>query len=104
MRAFGITEPEVSVMVPVIVSSAACAIQMVARPNTTVLITGESGTGKDLVAQEIHLLNPRKKVPLVIVELYSHERRATWWSRRQPTSWLASRGPFYQAARTITQR
>ena len=43
------------------------AIQMVAARNTTVLITGESGTGKDLVAQEIHLLSPRKRDPLVIV-------------------------------------
>lgn len=43
------------------------AIQMVAVRNTTVLITGESGTGKDLVAQEIHQLSPRKKKPLVIV-------------------------------------
>jgi transposase len=32
------------------------------------------------------------------------ERRSTWWSQRQPTSWLASPGPFYQAARTIAQR
>jgi transcriptional regulator with GAF, ATPase, and Fis domain len=43
------------------------AIQMVAVRNTTVLITGESGTGKDLVAQEIHSLSPRSKQPLVIV-------------------------------------
>jgi transcriptional regulator with GAF, ATPase, and Fis domain len=43
------------------------AIQMVAVRDTTVLITGESGTGKDLVAQEIHLLSLRKKQPLVIV-------------------------------------
>jgi transcriptional regulator with GAF, ATPase, and Fis domain len=43
------------------------AIQMVAVHDATVLITGESGTGKDLVAQEIHLLSPRKKQPLVIV-------------------------------------
>lgn len=43
------------------------AIQMVAVRDATVLITGESGTGKDLVAQEIHLLSPRKKQPLVIV-------------------------------------
>jgi transcriptional regulator with GAF, ATPase, and Fis domain len=43
------------------------AIQMVAVRDTTVLITGESGTGKDLVAQEIHRLSSRKKQPLVIV-------------------------------------
>lgn len=43
------------------------AIQMVAVRDTTVLITGESGTGKDLVAQEIHLLSLRRKQPLVIV-------------------------------------
>jgi transcriptional regulator with GAF, ATPase, and Fis domain len=43
------------------------AIQMVAARDTTVLITGESGTGKDLVAQEIHLLSTRKKQPLVVV-------------------------------------
>jgi transcriptional regulator with GAF, ATPase, and Fis domain len=43
------------------------AVQMVAVRDTTVLITGESGTGKDLVAQEIHLLSSRKKQPLVVV-------------------------------------
>ena len=43
------------------------AIRMVAVRQTTVLITGESGTGKDLVAQEIHLLSPRRKQPLVVV-------------------------------------
>jgi DNA-binding NtrC family response regulator len=42
-------------------------IRMVAVRDTTVLITGESGTGKDLVAQEIHLLSPRRKQPLVVV-------------------------------------
>jgi transcriptional regulator with GAF, ATPase, and Fis domain len=43
------------------------AIRMVAVRDTTVLVTGESGTGKDLVAQELHLLSPRKKQPLVVV-------------------------------------
>jgi DNA-binding NtrC family response regulator len=41
--------------------------RMVALRDTTVLITGESGTGKDLVAQEIHLLSPRRKQPFVVV-------------------------------------
>jgi transcriptional regulator with GAF, ATPase, and Fis domain len=41
--------------------------RMVAPRDTTVLITGESGTGKDLVAQEIHQVSPRRKQPFVIV-------------------------------------
>jgi len=41
--------------------------RMVAVRDTTVLVTGESGTGKDLVAQEIHLISPRRKQPFVVV-------------------------------------
>jgi transcriptional regulator with GAF, ATPase, and Fis domain len=41
--------------------------RMVAARDTTVLVTGESGTGKDLVAQEIHLISPRRKQPFVVV-------------------------------------
>jgi transcriptional regulator with GAF, ATPase, and Fis domain len=41
--------------------------RMVATRDTTVLITGESGTGKDLVAQEIHLLSSRRNQPFVVV-------------------------------------
>jgi transcriptional regulator with GAF, ATPase, and Fis domain len=40
---------------------------MVARRDTTVLVTGESGTGKDLVAQAIHLISPRQKQPMVVI-------------------------------------
>jgi DNA-binding NtrC family response regulator len=42
-------------------------IRLVAVRDTTVLITGESGTGKDLAAQQIHLMSPRKKQPFVVV-------------------------------------
>jgi DNA-binding NtrC family response regulator len=41
--------------------------RMVAVRDTTVLVTGESGTGKDLVAQEIHQLSGRRKQPFVVV-------------------------------------
>jgi transcriptional regulator with GAF, ATPase, and Fis domain len=41
--------------------------RMVALRDTTVLVTGESGTGKDLVAQEIHLISPRRRQPFVVV-------------------------------------
>jgi DNA-binding NtrC family response regulator len=41
--------------------------RMVASRDTTVLVTGESGTGKDLVAQEIHLISPRRNQPFIVV-------------------------------------
>jgi transcriptional regulator with GAF, ATPase, and Fis domain len=42
-------------------------VRMVSGRDTTVLIMGESGTGKDLVAQEIHLNSPRRKQPFIVV-------------------------------------
>ena len=41
--------------------------RMVAGRDTTVLITGESGTGKDLIAQQIHQISTRRKQPFVVV-------------------------------------
>lgn len=40
-------------------------IQKIADSASTVLITGESGTGKDLVARAIHNHSPRKDKPLI---------------------------------------
>ena len=41
--------------------------RMVAVRDTTVLVTGESGTGKDMIAQEIHLISARRNQPFVVV-------------------------------------
>jgi len=42
-------------------------IETVARTNSTILLTGESGTGKGLVAQAIHFHSLRRDKPLVAV-------------------------------------
>lgn len=41
--------------------------RLVAVRSTTVLLTGETGTGKELVAKAIHVLSPRQKQPFITV-------------------------------------
>jgi DNA-binding NtrC family response regulator len=42
-------------------------IEKIAATKATVLITGESGAGKELVAEALHYLSPRQDEPLVKV-------------------------------------
>lgn len=63
-------------------------VEQIAASNTTVLILGETGTGKELAARAIHNLSPRKKRALIKVncaalpanliesELFGHEKGA----------------------------
>jgi formate hydrogenlyase transcriptional activator len=63
-------------------------VRQVARVETTVLLTGETGTGKELVARAIHDGSPRRERPLIKVncgaipqglvesELFGHEKGA----------------------------
>lgn len=44
-------------------------VRKVAKTNTNILITGENGTGKELVAREIHRLSDRSNEVLVTVDM-----------------------------------
>jgi DNA-binding NtrC family response regulator len=46
-------------------------VEIFAPTNETILIVGETGTGKDLVAKKVHDLSPRKDKPYVAVNLAS---------------------------------
>ena len=63
-------------------------LERVARTELTVMVTGETGTGKELVSRAIHQRSPRKDGPFVVFdcgavarnliesELFGHERGA----------------------------
>ena len=80
------------------------ALDRYARAEANLLITGETGSGKDLVARTLHDLSPRATAPFVVVdcpglpaslfesELFGHERGAF------TDATVARPGRFEQAA------
>jgi len=84
-------------------------VELVAPSEATVLLLGETGTGKELVAQAIHLNSPRHQGPFIVVncaalpetllesELFGHERGAFTGAanRREGRFFLAHRGTVF---------
>ncbi|HEX3578114.1 MAG TPA: sigma-54 dependent transcriptional regulator [Thermoanaerobaculia bacterium] len=84
-------------------------VDKVASTEATVLITGETGTGKELIAREIHRRSPRAHGPMICVhaasfspsliasELFGHERGAFTGAmqRRIGRFELASNGTIF---------
>jgi transcriptional regulator with GAF, ATPase, and Fis domain len=84
-------------------------IERIAPTDATVLIEGETGTGKDLIARTLHQLSPRSSAPFVVVdcgavagtliesELFGHEKGAFTGAvaARQGAFELASGGTVF---------
>lgn len=84
-------------------------IEQVAQAPSTVLIRGETGTGKELVARQLHSLSPRAAEPFIAIncaamsaehlesELFGHEKGAFAGAAKRKLGWFerASGGTLF---------
>ena len=87
---------------PAVVEAKSLLRKIASSPTSTVLLTGESGTGKDLAAKVIHYLSDRAGRPFMNItcsalsetllesELFGHERGAFTDARQQKRGLLES--------------
>ena len=73
------------------------SVRIVAPADSTVLIQGETGTGKEMIARAIHNLSPRKGQAFVKVNLRGHSSGPS----RKRVVWPCRKGSFTGA---IAQR
>jgi DNA-binding NtrC family response regulator len=90
---------------PALTAALERAARLIPHPNVTVLLTGETGTGKELIARALHYNGPRRAAPFVDVncaaipeqllesELFGHEKGAfTSASSTKPGLFELARG------------
>jgi len=84
-------------------------VRQLAPSNATVLVTGETGTGKEIVARKLHALSLRAEQPFVVVncgafsesliesDLFGHERGAFTGAAMAKIGWFeaADRGTLF---------
>lgn len=84
-------------------------VEQVAQAPSTVLIRGETGTGKELVARQLHALSPRAGEPFIAIncaamsaehlesELFGHEKGAFSGAGKRKLGWFerASGGTLF---------
>jgi transcriptional regulator with PAS, ATPase and Fis domain len=82
-------------------------VKIFAPTNETILIAGETGTGKDLIAKKIHELSPKRNKPFVSVNLAAissslFESELFGYEKGSFTGAVSDKKGFFEAANTGT--